>query len=405
MKTAFLLFLCLFASVAARAESPESIPDPRKTNRSSIYDGAQVLSVEQERRIDARLLALERQTKAQIIVVTVQNLDGIPIEDFSNTLFRRLGIGGRGNDDGALFLFAIQDRKSRSEIGPGLQDRLTDARVTAILRDQVRPAFREGKYGNGISAAVEVAANYIEGGSRPNPGAPSTPGTNGTQNTQPSNGFPSNGFPTRRTSPRPASYPGEGLLILLVVGGGVATVVYLGSRPRKCSKCNSPMKEADAARVQAALTDAQNFEFHLGSRTFRGWQCPKCDSFELGAGDTLFSGWTRCENCHNRTAQSSTEILQYPSYTFPGLEQITEECQYPPCRHVGRRQRQIPRRQRSSSVIVVGSGGFGGGFGGGLGSGGWGSGGGGDSGGSYDGGFSSSLGGGDSDGGGGSSDW
>jgi uncharacterized protein len=104
MKTALLLLASSGLCLVARAESPDSIPNPRQTNRSSIYDGAHVLSNAEKHRIDATINALEKKTQAQMMVVTVQTLDGVSIEKWSNDLFRRIGIGRKGKDDGALFV-------------------------------------------------------------------------------------------------------------------------------------------------------------------------------------------------------------------------------------------------------------------------------------------------------------
>jgi len=90
--------------------------------------------------------------------------------------------------------------------------------------------------------------------------------------------------------------------------------------------------------------------------------------------------------------------VQQPSFAFSGLEETTDTCLFPPCRHVSRRQRTLPRLQRSSSGVIIGGGlgGFGGGFGGDGGSSG---------GGGYDGGAVGGWGGGDSGGGGASGGW
>ncbi len=411
MKTAFLLLPVLALAGVARAESPESIPDPRRLNRSSIYDGAQVLNDADKKRIDARVGELKRTTGAQMTIVLVQTLGGLSVEDFANTLGRRIGVGQRGKDDGVLFLFAIKDRKSRLEIGPGLQDRLTDARVTAILRDQVRPAFKEGRYGNGILSAVQIASNYIEGGTRP-----ITP-PQGTTESVPSpnggfeNGSSGNEFPSSSPSngyypyPQPSSdggFPGGLLLLVVLAAGGIGGLMYAGSRPRKCPKCQAAMKQTEAPVSELSL--ANQCEQVIGSRRFTRFGCPKCGFAQIEPRTNRSSGYTRCDTCHNLTAQHTSEVLQQPNYNVGGLEETTLACVFPPCRHISRRQRALPRLQHSSSGGVVIIGGGLGGFGGGLGSGSGGFGGS-SGGGGYDGGLSDSSGGGDFDGGGGSSDW
>ncbi|RYX82694.1 TPM domain-containing protein [bacterium] len=403
MKTALLLFASLGFGLVARAESPDSIPNPRQTNRSSIYDGARVLNDSEKHRIDDAINTLENKTKAQMMVVTVQTLDGESIEDWSNALFRRIGIGRKGKDDGVLFVFAIKDRKSRVEVGLGLEDRLTDARATAILREQVNPAFRRGAFGEGILDGVQVAANYVEGGTRPTP-RPTVATSNSSSNSGSRGNSNSGGFPSSGSSPSTSYSPpsnsgggggGGGILLLLgvLVAGGVGTAVYMGTRPRRCPRCKAAMTET--AAPDSDLTDAEQLERHMGSRSFQRCTCPKCGYSDIEKKDSMFSGVDRCSRCGNRTARTQTRTLSDATYDYGGVEEITEICEYPPCRHVERRTRTTPRRTPSSAA-----GGFAGGFSSSSDNSSSSS-----SGGSYDGGSSSSYGGGDSGGGGGSSSW
>lgn len=395
MKTAFLLFASLALCMVARAESPDSIPNPRQKNHSSIYDGAKVINSADKRRIDDAANALEKKTGAQLMVVTVQTLDGMSIEDWSNDVFRRIGVGHKGKDDGAMFVFAIRDRKSRLEVGPDLQDRLTDARATAILRDQVRPAFRENNYGQGIVDGVNVAANYIDGGKRSvssSSGSSGTSGSSGSGSTSSSSpGGTSSGSTGFSSSPRSSSGGSGGSILLLlgvlVVGGGGA-IAYVATRPRKCPRCGATMTKADTP--ESELEDAQKLEQRLGSRTFTKFTCPKCAFSDVEAKDVTFSNFTLCQQCGNRTARVKRKTLSSATYDFEGEEEVTETCEYPPCRHRNRHTRTLPRLVRSTSSSSIGSSSSSSSS---------------SSGSSYDGGSSSSYGGGSSDGGGGSSSW
>ncbi len=121
-----------------------------------LSDFANVVSPEERRGINAYLRSLEERTGAQIAIVTVATLNGEPIEDAAIDLYRRWGVGRKETNEGALYLFAIQDRKSRLEVGYGLEAILTDGAAGDILRS-MRPALRERKYG----AAFQEAARLI----------------------------------------------------------------------------------------------------------------------------------------------------------------------------------------------------------------------------------------------------
>jgi uncharacterized protein len=104
--------------------------------------------------------AVERATGAQMALVTVPTLEGEPIEDVANTLFRAWGIGQRGKNEGILLLVAIGDRRSRLEVGYGLEPSITDGLSGSILRE-MRPALRQEQYGEALKAAAQFIGARI----------------------------------------------------------------------------------------------------------------------------------------------------------------------------------------------------------------------------------------------------
>jgi uncharacterized protein len=162
---------------------------------------------------------VEKSTGAQMAVVTVNSLDGEPIEDVANRLYREWGIGKKGKDEGVLLLLATRDRKSRLEVGYGLEPILPDAAAGDILRE-MRPSLREGNYGAALQAGASAIGERI---------AQAKGAT--IQRTLP-----------RRAAPEPSSGPGIpvplviiGLIVLFWLlsrgggGGGFLTGMILGN--------------------------------------------------------------------------------------------------------------------------------------------------------------------------------
>jgi uncharacterized protein len=132
-----------------------------------VNDGAGIVPAPVRDRIETQLQDLERRTGAQVAVLTVDSLEGDPIEDFAVRVFQTWKLGRQGVNDGALFVVARQERRMRIEVGYGLEDRLTDARSRQILDDIVRPHFRDGNFGAGVEAGVNAIASVIDGASLP----------------------------------------------------------------------------------------------------------------------------------------------------------------------------------------------------------------------------------------------
>lgn len=154
-----LLLQCFFAACATAA--PQIPPKPTAAAGIYVHDYAQVLSAEDKRRLLSIGQELDDKTTAQLAVVTVKTLDGQPIEDYALSILREWGIGSKEKNNGALIVVAVQDRRSRIEVGYGLEGLLTDG-LTGRIQDQAMiPYFRKGNYAAGIVNGYAVTASLI----------------------------------------------------------------------------------------------------------------------------------------------------------------------------------------------------------------------------------------------------
>lgn len=128
-----------------------------------FVDEAGLLDEAGEQALEDRLARLEAETGAQLVVLTIPSLQDEVLEDYSLRVAETWGLGSADRDDGVLFLVAVEDRKMRLEVGYGLEPVLTDALSGRILRNVVRPRFRDGDMAGGIEAGVEAVASVIAG--------------------------------------------------------------------------------------------------------------------------------------------------------------------------------------------------------------------------------------------------
>ena len=85
----------------------------------------------------------------------MKTLDGYPIEDYANKLFRTWGIGKKNEDNGLLIFLAINDRNWRVEVGRGLEGVVPDTFFQIELwRKLPPPRFIEGDYNLGILGGI-----------------------------------------------------------------------------------------------------------------------------------------------------------------------------------------------------------------------------------------------------------
>lgn len=125
-----------------------------------VSDFAGVVAAPAKGQLESYCAAVQQATGAQIALVTVTSLEGEPVEDVANTLFRAWGVGQKGKNDGILLLLATGDHRSRLEVGYGLEPILPDGVDGSILR-QMRPALRQGDYGDALLAAAQTIGNDI----------------------------------------------------------------------------------------------------------------------------------------------------------------------------------------------------------------------------------------------------
>ncbi len=93
----------------------------------------------------------------------VQTLQGDDIEDYALKIAEANKIGKKGKDNGLLILIAKDEKKIRFEVGYGLEGSLPDALCDQIIRNEIRPRFREGDYYGGISAGVGAVIMATKG--------------------------------------------------------------------------------------------------------------------------------------------------------------------------------------------------------------------------------------------------
>ncbi len=152
----FLISLCLTTGISFAEVSIPSTP------ADYVVDLAGIIDANIEAGLNRYLMELEQETSAQMVILTIKNLEGAPIEDLSITIAHdKWKLGQKGKDNGVLLLIALQDRQYRFEIGYGLEGLLPDSFVGGVGRQYIVPNFKQGDYSKGITSATLVVINKI----------------------------------------------------------------------------------------------------------------------------------------------------------------------------------------------------------------------------------------------------
>lgn len=171
MKTAaktFVLFLLAVTAWPLATRAAFVVPDKPI---GFVSDFAGMLKAEEIASLNSKLSAFNASTTIEIAVVTIKSLDGDTIENAAQKIFDTWKIGKAKVDNGALVLVSLEDRRARIQTGYGLEGALTDIQSSAIINNDIVPAFKAGRYYEGLNFATDDIISAVTGEAR-TPGAP-----------------------------------------------------------------------------------------------------------------------------------------------------------------------------------------------------------------------------------------
>lgn len=331
-----LLVLTLAAASLVRASYPTH------HDAGTVHDFADVLTVEQEESIRSVLEPLRREHGVEVAVVTVRSFrdyatDADTFEDFATGLFNDWGIGDADRNDGALLLFARDDRAVRIELGSGYRGARNVA-ARRIVDDVLVPRFRTEQYGSGLLWGARALAEELT----PEPARNAPPlGVNPPQTAARA---PTETRPVPIPPPAPPPTPSAGevagalgillstcLLPFVLLGAAAWGLVALWRwwrRPPRCPHCAADLQLLDERHEDPHLEPGQILEERLGSREHDVYLCPACRNVTVRSKNRFFTTWTGCPQCRYRTLATERETLDSPTKWSEGMERLTTTCRH-----------------------------------------------------------------------------
>lgn len=372
-----------------------------------IHDFAGLLSAEQRQSLETLVRDVERQTTAQIAVVTVRSLEGRTVESYANELFNTWGIGQHDVNNGVLFLIAPQERRMRIEVGFGLEPLLTDALCGEIRDTHIIPRFKNQDYPGGIIAGTRQLAAILKADPKAARGDPdsgpmlarqaqrralvATAGvgvaalglavlgllvaakriystTSFVMVTAIGIGVVAVAVYCTMQAPRPVQPAGwlGGTALASLAAWGFNLVRYRRYGPHGCSKCGTQLELLSEQDEDPKLTSVQQLEETIGSVDYDVWICPACLNNDTERYIKPFSKFRDCRACKARTFKEESQVVVTEATTLrSGKARIDGRCVS--CNHKTVRYTILPMISESSSSNggSFGGGSFGGGGGGG----------------------------------------
>lgn len=146
-----IAIICSFVMTMALKTFAQEFPEPV----GYVNDFADVLTIGEERSLEAILKNYEEKSTIEIAIVTITSLDGQSVEEYTNLLAKKWGVGKKTKDNGLVILNSIGDRKWRIEVGYGLKEYMTDEYSRNIGDNYLTPNLKKGKYFDAYKQTIE----------------------------------------------------------------------------------------------------------------------------------------------------------------------------------------------------------------------------------------------------------
>ncbi|MBM4158149.1 MAG: TPM domain-containing protein [Ignavibacteria bacterium] len=131
--------------------------------KNYVVDEVNLLTLTQRENLISKLKDFDKRTTTQIVVYIINNLKGREISDLAWEIAEANKIGRKDKNNGVLMLIAYEDRKIWITVGYGLEPLLTDAYCHLLVKREITPRFKNGKYYEGIDFAVNDMMNVAVG--------------------------------------------------------------------------------------------------------------------------------------------------------------------------------------------------------------------------------------------------
>lgn len=159
MKKIFAL-ICAIVLMFSFSFSSFAISLPKPTNDFFVNDFVNIIDENDESEIMKIGADLYEQTTAQVVVATINSLDGYDVDEYALELGREWGVGSKENN-GVVILLSLSDRQISIQVGYGLEGCLNDGKVGRILDDYAVPYLQNDDFSTGLIEAYKAVTHVV----------------------------------------------------------------------------------------------------------------------------------------------------------------------------------------------------------------------------------------------------
>lgn len=133
---------------------------PSATSDFYVNDFAGIFSADEKTRLmDNAVTLSDEHDGIQVVVTTIESLDGDAVENYALEMYNQYGIGK--DDMGLLILLSTGDRQIRVEVGKAMESYINDSKAGRFIDNYAIPSLKENKFNEGLINLQEALISEI----------------------------------------------------------------------------------------------------------------------------------------------------------------------------------------------------------------------------------------------------
>ena len=131
-------------------------------NEYLVFDEADLLSDSEENALNKKLQKISNKYEAQIVVCTLESMDGGDIDEFVEFFYDEMELGYGKNHDGVLLMVSMDPREFRI-LSNGMAADAIDTDAIENITDTITSNLSDGEYADAFDAFADKCQYYLDG--------------------------------------------------------------------------------------------------------------------------------------------------------------------------------------------------------------------------------------------------
>lgn len=141
---------------------PENNGTVDTTEERLVFDEAMLLSSAEQAELNAKLQSVSSKYNAQIIVCTIESINGGDVDEFVEYLYDEMEFGYGENHDGVLLLLCMDSRDYRILTNGMTDEAIGESRIDAI-GNAIASDLSDGDYAAAFDTFADKCQYYLDG--------------------------------------------------------------------------------------------------------------------------------------------------------------------------------------------------------------------------------------------------